>query len=164
MSNKPRPAELAAAHDYEYDTTTARELLRVAGASRPKAFLDARRSASARLIRDLCALFAEYGYQTHRRADREWGHVWSLTFFHESLCLCVAKDGRVHGWIQPHQGDRKLCGLDLSLTFDAASGAWMGPWPPAPVGQVHGPETGRTSALEELTRGVLVVIKHQIRQ
>ncbi|GEM_PF-3289748 len=164
MSTKPKPSPLEAAHDFQYDTTSARELLRVAGAKRPKAFMDARRTATARLLGDVTALFAQYGYQTGRRADREWGHVWTLTFFQESLCLSVGKDGSVHGWIQPHQGARKLCGLDLSLTFDPAEDCWMGPWPLAPVGQSLQAEPGRTSALEELTRGLLVVIQHQVRQ
>jgi hypothetical protein len=164
MSTKSPPAAVEAAHEFEYETSAARELLRVAGNARPRSFMDARRSATCRLLGDLTALFAQYGYQTGRRADREWGHVWTLTFFHESLCLTAAKNGSLHCWIQPHQGDRKLCGLDLSLTFDPAEDCWMGPRFQSSASQPMSGDTGRTSALEEVTRGLLTVIQHQIRQ
>ncbi len=151
-------------HTYDYETEGACELLRLAAAARPRAFTDAKRSATCQLLGDLVALFGGYGYQTARRADREWGHVWTLTFFRESLCLAVAEDGGVHAWLQPHQGRTKHCGLDVDLIFDPALLRWMGPWRAVPVGEVPQADRQRVGALEELTRGVLAVVRHQVHQ
>ncbi len=156
MSTKPlKTAEEP--HAFAYDPAGAAELLRMDVANRPKSFMDAKRSATCQLLGDLIVLFEAYGYQTGRRADREWGHVWTMTFFKESLYMAVGKDGRAHAWLQPHQGDRKLCGLDVSLTFDPAEERWLGPRRVGGDGQ-------RVDALEELTRGILVVLRHQVRQ
>ena len=151
-------------HSYNYETDGASELLRLAAATRPRAFMDSKRSATCQLLGDLMALFEGYGYQTGRRADREWGHVWTMTFFRESLCLTVAKDGGVEAWLQPHQGKSKHCGLDVELIFDPAQRRWMGPWRVMAVGEVPPADQQRVGALEELTRGVLAVVQHQVHQ
>jgi len=156
--------EDAPSHEFEYDTVTARALLRGAIPMRPMPSEEARRTATCLLLNDLINLFDQYGYRANRRPDREWGHVWTITFFLESLFLAVGPDGSVHSWIQPHQGEQRYSGLQVWLTFDPSQRRWMGPPQAAAQASPAGGSQARGSALEELTQGVLTVIRYQVTQ